>query len=224
MYAGNVGFSQSLDLMLAAAREMPEVDVPRQRRRLGAAGARAGAPPGSPTSGSPATSRASACPRCSPPATCTSCRSSAASAASACRRRRTRSWPPAVRSSRRSTRTPRCRRILGRVRRRRGGRSGRSRGVRRAPCARLLADPDRGRGDGRRGRAWVEREASPAAVGVGVRPAHRLAGPLTPLQHEPPIASHARGTLLVIHQESRQARQVGPRQEGPLPGRHNVPH
>ena len=36
LYAGNVGFSQSLDLMLAAAREIARCDVPRQRRRRGA--------------------------------------------------------------------------------------------------------------------------------------------------------------------------------------------
>ena len=42
LYAGNVGFSQSLDLMLAAAREIPQVTFLDQRRRLGAAGARTG--------------------------------------------------------------------------------------------------------------------------------------------------------------------------------------
>ncbi len=52
LYAGNVGFSQSLDLVLDAARRAPRRHVPDQRRGLDARRAARRGPPGSPTSGS----------------------------------------------------------------------------------------------------------------------------------------------------------------------------
>jgi colanic acid biosynthesis glycosyl transferase WcaI len=79
LYAGNVGFSQSLDLVLAAARQLPEVTflingngaaAHRSRRR----------PPTSPTSVSPTTSNRPGSPSCSRPATSTSCHCDAVSA------------------------------------------------------------------------------------------------------------------------------------------------
>ena len=60
MYAGNVGFSQSLELLVMAAatlRDRTRRRVRGQRRRLGPAGARAGARRASPTSASPTTNR-----------------------------------------------------------------------------------------------------------------------------------------------------------------------
>ena len=110
LYAGNVGFSQSLDLMLAAAREMPEATFLVNGDGAARPDARTCRARVSPTSASPAISTRPACPNCSPPATSTSSRSSAAWPASACRRRRTRSWPPPVPSSPRSIRAPPCRR------------------------------------------------------------------------------------------------------------------
>ncbi len=73
LYAGNVGFSQSLDLMLAAAREIPEATFlvngdgaarpALERAATGLANVRfAGY------------SSRRACRNCSPPATCTSSR------------------------------------------------------------------------------------------------------------------------------------------------------
>ena len=37
LYAGNIGFSQSLELLLDAARRLPDVDVPRSTARASAA-------------------------------------------------------------------------------------------------------------------------------------------------------------------------------------------
>ena len=167
MYAGNVGFSQSLDLLVAAAaplRHRAGRDVRGQRRRLGLRRPRARRPPAWPTSASSPTSRRSAWPRCWPPATSTSCRCAGAWPARACRRRPTRSSPPAARC------WPR--------RPGHGGRPGR----RAEAGAGVAVPPDdadaftRRRGRPRsttrrrwspwaqRGRAWVERWASPAAV------------------------------------------------------------
>ena len=95
LYAGNVGFSQSLDLMLAAARATPRGDVPDQRRWRRATGARtcrrrAGQRPVRRLHRAVATRRGAG-DRRHPrrPAAARPRR------ASACRRRRTRSWPPA---------------------------------------------------------------------------------------------------------------------------------
>ena len=99
---------------------------------------------------------------------------------------------------------------------------GRSRRVRGGP-ARAARRPGRRRGHGATGPRLGRARGVAGRRRRRIPPAHRLAAPLNPLHHEPPIASHARGTLLVIHQESRQAREVGPGQEGPVPGRNDVP-
>ena len=109
LYAGNVGFSQSLDLLLEAARRLPRRHRPDQRRRGGPPGARTAARPGWPTCASPATCPTTGSSSCWPPATSTPCRCAPGWRASACRRRRTRSSPPAARSSPPSTPAPRCR-------------------------------------------------------------------------------------------------------------------
>ena len=164
MYAGNVGFSQSLDLVLAAAvalRRRPRRGVRDQRRRLGPTRARAAGPRASRTCGSSTCSPRRACPRCWPPPTSTWCRSSGAWPGRACRRSCTRSWRRAARSWPASTPAPRSPapssgrgRAVGRARRRRGLHQGAS------PPAR----PPTSRAMGTAGRPFVEPWASPAAV------------------------------------------------------------
>ena len=107
MYAGNVGFSQSLDLVLAAAallRGRPVGGVRDQRRRFGPPGPRAAGGRDSTTCASSTSSPRSAWPRCWPRATSTWCRCGGAWPARACRPRlySILAAGPAVRRQRRS--------------------------------------------------------------------------------------------------------------------------
>ena len=105
LYAGNVGFSQSLDLLVEAAGGWPTApswcsSSTGEDRAWPTSGRR---PTTSRTCGSPPTSPASGSPRCWPPATSMSCCCAAGWPRPACRPRRTRSWPPAGRCWPRST-------------------------------------------------------------------------------------------------------------------------
>ena len=162
LYAGNVGYSQSLELLVEVARRLPAVTVlingdgsareELERRAAGLPNIRfAGYVP------------EERLPSCWRPATCTPSRCAAGWARSASRPRPTRSSPPDDRSSPPSTPGPRCRACLPRPAP--GSPShltiptGSSRRV-----AALVGDPPRALEMGRRGRAWVLGAASPAAV------------------------------------------------------------
>ena len=176
MYAGNVGFSQSLDLLVAAARALqgrPERRVRGQRRRLGPprSGGRAAGLGQRPLRRP--TSPRSAWPRCWPRGDIHVVPLQAGPGrARACRRRRTRSWPPAGRCWPASTRAPRWP----------GSSSGPAaawpcprttrRRLHRPRCADLPRRPGRAGGHGRAGPGL--RRAVGVAGGRGRRPTRRL--------------------------------------------------
>ena len=213
------GFSQSLDLVLAAARELPDVDVPDQRQRRRPDVARSGG----------SRHRKRPIRRLHQPARLSELLATGDVHVVPLRRglggvsvpSKTYSimaaGRPVVASIDPDTAVPR---ILAES----GG------GVAVPPDDPGLhrRDPVDGRRSGRRrrigarGRAWVEREASPCRSGRRLRRPAAFAG-LTPHPIRAPLASRGRGTLLVLHQESRQAGPVRQGQEGPLPGRNGVP-
>ncbi len=72
MYAGNIGWSQSLAMVVDVARQMPEVTFLSTVADQGSPSSST-SPRACPTSGSTATNPRSSWRRCWPPATCTSC-------------------------------------------------------------------------------------------------------------------------------------------------------
>ena len=226
MYAGNVGFSQSLEMVVAAARAMPALTFRDQRRRRGEGivGGRGRAD--CPTSASPAISPSTGWPRCWQPATSTSCRSKAGPrprqrpVEDVLDPRRRPAGAGGDRSGHRGAANP------GRVGR---GSVRRARRPRRVPDGRCrrLADDTSGRQDmAVAGRRWVEHAASPAAVARGLRGPDCRAEPATAdsvLIPGSQIASHLRG-YVIIRQKSCQARLARQGQEGPLPGRLHFPN
>ena len=198
MYAGNVGFSQSLELLVDAAREL--VDDPsvvfvingggsarpaleRERRR---AAQRALRRPTSPRT---------AWPRCWPPATSTSCRCKRGLAASSVPSK-TYSILAAGRPAAGQHRPGHRGGAAGRAGRvRRGGRRPTTRRPSSPPCASLLGRPrPRPARWAQRGRAFVERWVSPGAVAAAYEELfEELRGDAMPRAGTQPVASTARG-------------------------------
>ena len=179
LYAGNVGFSQSLDLLVEAARRLahrPELVFVVNGGGSGLAELRKSATQASRTSASPRTSPRSGCPRCWPAAISTSCRCARGWRRRACRPRRTRSWPPAARCWPPSTRGPRWPASWPRP----------TAGSAVPPddpdaftaaVESLVSDHAELAAMGGRGRTWVERWVSAAGGGRGLRAAVRRGAP-----------------------------------------------
>ncbi len=107
LYAGNVGFSQSLDLVLAAAETMSRHHVRHQRRGSGSVRTWNAVPRVWRTCASATSNRSNGCRRCWRPVMSTSCPCGRGSATSACRRRPIRFSRLGGRCSLRSTAIPR---------------------------------------------------------------------------------------------------------------------
>ena len=213
MYAGNVGFSQSLELL---RRRRPRRCVDRPGRRVRDQRRRLGPPRPGAAGRRPAqralratTSRRTAWPRCWPPATSTSCR---------CKRGLARSSVPSKTYSILAAGRP----LLASV----DPGTEVARVVERAGCGVAvppddpppssppLRRPARRPGEAAApwataGRAFVERWASPAAVAARLRGAVRGAGARpTSRSAAQPVASPLRGQG-IVDQEGRSGRQGG---------------
>ena len=148
LYAGNIGYSQSVELLLDVARRLPARHRARQRRGRRRATRWRSRPPGWRTCASPATSPRSASPEllatgdvhAVPLRARPGCRERAVQDVLDPRRR-----APGRRGDRRRHRDPAPARRVGRRPRRRARRPG---GVRRRRAPRSLDDPDAARGDG----------------------------------------------------------------------------
>ena len=212
LYAGNVGFSQSLDLVVDAARAAARRDVPDQRRRRPACPRSSSAPRGvanvrfagyEPEERARRAARHRRHPR-------------RAAARRARRGQRAvedlldpRRRPPGRRRDRpRHRGAPPARRVRRRRRRRRPTTPTRFT----APLVPLLVDAARRAAMGAAGRAWVERQR--LAGGGRPRPTRRCSAgcragrPPAPDRGGRPVASHPRGSVQ-LRQESRQARPTG---------------
>ena len=147
LYAGNIGYSQSVELLLGGRPGAARRDVPRQRRGRRARRARSEPPPGWPTCASPATCPRSGSPSCWRPATSTPSRCERGLAAVSVPSKTYSILAAGRPSSPPSTRAPRSRACSPRPA---AGSPSRPTTRRRSspPCAALVDDPAEARGDG----------------------------------------------------------------------------